>query len=507
MEKQKNEKNEKFQSLIILIASLTLGIIFNYFFVDQPVGISFFLYTLLILTILIILSKTLGKNLNKKDLILSIPLIFFSAMVFVRSSTLLIFLNIVTSLFILLLIAKTSFQKPLKKFLASDYVKTIFLPFKFILPLGQTISKLFSSSTSKKNNLPQIIRGILITIPILAIFLLLFSSADLIFEKYISEIINIHITPETIARILVILVVTLIFTGAYSYIFTKEKEEQNKISKEISLGHIELSILLSSINILFLIFIIIQLTYLFGGEQNISSQGFTYSQYARRGFFELIAVAVISFLLIFFTDKYKEKNQTEHKKIFKYLSSILIIQVMIIMYSAIVRLSLYEQAYGLTTLRMYSHAFIFLLVIIFCLLLYKIHKQTTEETFSLQLFISVLLFLASMNIINPDAFIANYNIKNAEAINKLDTDYICYLSDDAIPYSIKILDSQDEVNKRNFASCLYQKTLKRKRTSNWQSYNISHSKAQKLLDERKQELEKYKDYLPLQKMEITTQEE
>jgi len=500
MEKQKNDKKEKHQALLISSTSLILGIIFNYLFFDTPLGISFFIYILLILIALFSLSKILKKQLNNEVTILLIPLIFFSTMVFIRSSSLLTFLNIVASLFILLLIAKISFHKPLKKFLTNEYIKTIFLPFKFILPLGQTVSKLFSSVTYKGNKLPQIIRGILITIPILIIFILLFSSADLIFGKYLSEIITIHITQKTIAQIFIILTVTLIFMGAYSYIFTKE-QNKDKIPKQINLGHIETSILLASINVLFLLFIIIQLAYLFGGEENISSQGFTYSEYARRGFFELIAVAVISFLVLFLTDKYTEKGKNEHKKIFKTLASILIIQVIIIMYSAIVRLSLYEQAYGLTTLRLYSHAFILLLALVLGMLFYKIHKQTKEETFALELFISVLLFLFSMNILNPDAFIADYNIRNADKIKKLDTDYLCYLSDDALPSTIEILDSQDETIKADFASCIYHKTLGQENNGNWKSFNISHSKAKELLDERKLELEKYKDYLAPQTMQ------
>ncbi len=45
---------------------------------------------------------------------------------------------------------------------------------------------------------------------------------------------------------------------------------------------------------------ILQFTYLFGGTDNINVEGFTYSEYAVRGFFELVAVAVIS-LILFYT--------------------------------------------------------------------------------------------------------------------------------------------------------------------------------------------------------------
>ena len=105
---------------------------------------------------------------------------------------------------------------------------------------------------------------------------------------------------------------TLAFAGAYSYIFRKSQEttpQQN--NKSYAVGHIESSILLGSVNVLFFIFIFVQLTYLFGGESNISVQGFSYAQYARRGFFELIAVAIVSLLLLLTTEKYIAKKNTD----------------------------------------------------------------------------------------------------------------------------------------------------------------------------------------------------
>ncbi len=85
-------------------------------------------------------------------------------------------------------------------------------------------------------------------------------------------------------------------------------------SNKHSVGQIESSIILGSINFLFSIFILVQLTYLFGGESNISRQGFTYAQYARRGFFELIVVVVVSLLILLTTEKYVIKKESEHIK-------------------------------------------------------------------------------------------------------------------------------------------------------------------------------------------------
>jgi hypothetical protein len=286
--------------------------------------------------------------------------------------------------------------------------------------------------------------------------------------------------------------------GAYSYSF-REQESQTAVqrkSRSYSVGHIESSILLGSVNVLFFAFILVQLTYLFGGESNISTQGYTYAEYARRGFFELIAVAIISFLLLLTTEKYITRKETDHALGFRVLGTALVVQVMLIMASAFTRLSLYEEAYGFTALRLYSHAFIILLAVIFCLLLYKIHKDKRESAFVFRVFISIALFLAVMNLLNPDGFIARRNIERFAATGKLDLHYLVRLSDDAIPEAIEVLDMSNEDLRKSFARELYWRAQKKDSSysSEWQSLNISRMRADKILTSRIRELEPYKDY-------------
>ena len=500
MDTQNSQSNNLIKAGLISGASLVLGLLFDYFFYGKIPGIAFPLYVVLITIGLFAVATFFKKKINKEVLWLLVPLMFFSAMVFVHSGELLTLLNIVASLLLLLVIAEVSFGERVKNFLVGDYLKIFFLPFKFIRPLFQTLSDLFLPLGVKKDQkvFLQVVKGILMATPVLFVFLLLFSSADLIFQKYVSDLININIEPETFFRLILILIATLVYIGAYSYLF---REQENQItaqqnSKNHSVGHIESSILLGSVNVLFFIFILIQLTYLFGGESNISAQGFTYAEYARRGFFELIAVAIISLLLLLMTEKYVVKKETDHAIGFKVLSTALIVQVILIMTSAFTRLSLYEEAYGFTTLRLYSHAFIILLATIFCLLLYKIYKDKRENTFAFRVFISITLFLAVMNFLNPDAFIARRNIERFAATGKLDIYYLSRLSSDAIPDTIKILNISNEDLRKGFARELYLRAHNgdSRYFSKWQSLNISRIRANNILNSKIRELEPYKDY-------------
>ena len=500
MDTQNSKSNSPVKAGVITGASLSFGLLFDYFFYGKFPGIAFPLYIILVVMGLFAIAHFFKKQINKEVFWLLVPLIFFSAMVFVRSSYLLTFLNVVASLLLLLVIAEVSFGEKVKNFLVGDYIKIFFLPFKFIRPLFQTLSNLFLLRGVNKDQkvLSQVARGILMAIPVLFIFLLLFSSADLIFQKYVSDLIIIDIEPETIFRTMLVLIATLVYIGAYSYSF-REKENQiaaQQNGKSHSVGHIESSILLGSVNVLFFIFMLVQLNYLFAGENNVSAQGFTYAEYARRGFFELIAVAIVSLLLLLSTEKYIVKKETDHALGFKILSTALVVQVILIMASAFTRLSLYEEAYGFTTLRLYSHAFIILLAVVFCLLLYKIYKDGRENIFAFRVFISITLFLAVINFLNPDKFIARRNIERFAATEKLDIYYLSRLSSDAMPETIKILNISNDDLRKGFARELYLRAHNSDSIyfSKWQSLNISRMRADKVLNSKMHELEPYKDY-------------
>jgi hypothetical protein len=500
MDSQNTQVNTLAKTRIIAGISLVLGILFDYFFYDKIPGVSFPLYVILIIAGLFIITKLDKKKINKEVFFLLVLLIFFSTMVFIRSSALLTFLNIITVLIFLLIITQISFGNRIKNFAFIDYVKIFFLPFKFIPSSFQTLSNLFSQQEIKEDRkvFSQIIQGILMAAPVLFIFLLLFSSADLVFQKIVSNFFNIDNTLEAFLRFILILIVTLIFVGAYAYSFRDKANYNTKQqnSKNYTIGKIESSILLGSVNVLFLAFILVQFTYLFGGKSNISAQGFTYAEYARRGFFELIAVAIISLFLLLVIERYVIKEKTDHVLGFKILSTFLVIQVILIMVSSFIRLSLYEQAYGFTSLRLFSHAFIILLAMIYCILLYKIHKDRQENTFALRALSAIILFIVVMNFLNPDAFIARRNIERFEVSGKLDISYLGSLSEDAVPVIIELLNVSNEEIRKSVAHELYWNTQNNNspQFSQWQSFNLVRMRADKILNSKIQELEPYKDY-------------
>ena len=102
---------------------------------------------------------------------------------------------------------------------------------------------------------------------------------------------------------------------------------------------------------------VIQFQYFFGGQTNIGVQGYTYAEYARRGFGELVAVAFFSLLLFLGLSAIVKRQNPAQRWVFSGLGLGMVALVGVMLVSAFQRLLLYEAAYGFSRLRMYTHVF------------------------------------------------------------------------------------------------------------------------------------------------------
>ena len=283
------------------------------------------------------------------------------------------------------------------------------------------------------------IRGVLLAIPVLLIFTALFSSADLVFAKRISDLaanLKLENLPEYIFRGVLILLIGYFFSGVILYA-AKRSSSLNLIGKEkpvISpfLGFMETSIILGGVIALFSAFVLIQVEYFFFGQTNITLQGFTYSEYARRGFGELVAVAVFCIALIKGLSEVSRIDSPMKRKVFTGFTASLVALVLVILVSAFQRLYLYEAAYGFSRSRAYAHVFIIWLGILLVSLVIMeiIHRQ---RAFANIVLLFIIGFAVSLNLLNVDKFIASNNINRAVQGEQLDTSYLSTLSSDAIP--------------------------------------------------------------------------
>jgi hypothetical protein len=470
--------------LLLTALAAGLGIVFDFLFFEKLPGISFPLYIILTLAALVTVAHYEKLKLPKTALYLIPLLLFFSFMVFVRAGDFLIFINVVVTLFLLALFVQLTLKPNLRLYEFTDYsIRLMRLPLRVIAKADEVIRAAVPGRAffAQHQAVPQVVRGILIAIPVLVLFIVLFSSADLVFREYVDNIFNFNISDELFGQTILFLMVAVTFAGVFGLLGRREIADENvgqTPTKQYKFGSIEMSILFGSLNALFLLFISIQLTYLFGGVGNVIGGEFTFAEYARKGFFELIAVAGLTLLLIFVAERLLLRDRQMHDFRFKLLSGMLIVQVFIIMASAFKRLRLYESAYGFTSARLLSYIFLAWLAVVFALLLYKIFADRREHFFAFSVFVSVMAFLVFINCFNIDGTVARNNIARYEAKGKIDLQYLGSLSSDATTEVVTLLDAKNPKVRYTLASALYprQQAL-RQDDRPWQSANLTRKAA------------------------------
>ena len=405
------------------------------------------------------------------------------------------FFNILGTILPSFVIVGTFVGKSIKVYLPWDYLKVFSLPFRFIGPFFVTLGEIFALRRIRGEHsvTKEIIRGILMAIVAVALFAWLFSFADEAFERILSGIFAFELDEELAPRLFLGTVVTAFFIGAFGFMFRKlhPTPAPSPSAMPRNLGDIETMILLGSINVLFLIFILLQLANLFGGEAHLLSAGLTYAEYARKGFFELILVAVLSYLIISFAEKQIIKKEERHLPSFKVLSGLLVVQVILILVSAFTRLSLYEDAYGFTTTRLYSHALMVWIALVLVLLSHHIWTNGERAVFSFRTFCSIVLLLVVMNLLNPDVFIAKKNLERYAKAGAIDAHYLASLSDDALPYTIHLLDDPSVETRNVFSTSLFyhydgwDDPTEKMGEHSWQSVRLNRGRAEQLLLPRK----------------------
>ncbi len=470
---------------ILAVGSILLGLIFDYLFFEKLFGISVFIFEAAAITLALLFGRHLKQSLRPVFWLLCLAL-FFVVMVAIRANPLLAFLNIVASMGLLLLTTQEILKKPIVNFRISDYVTTILItPFKILRRFLQAV--FFLARPSEKSStvvFKRVIIGIVMALPFLIIFGALFASADLAFKQLVDSIFRFQVSDELFGHIILIGGVSVISLGVFAYIFnipssalSSETSQNSKLEKDFINRNIEVKVFLWMIGGLFAIFLVFQLAYLFGGVINISEGNFTYAEYARKGFWELLTVAFFTLIILLILDKYTQAKNSRFSW-FTVPSLVLIIEIFVIIISAFKRLMLYQDAYGLTTLRLYVSGFIMFLGVVFILLAIKLWREKEDNFFAFGALLSVITFLVVFNILNPDAFIAKKNIDRFNTGGGLDANYLATMSADAIPSTVGVYDRLNDEDKGIVEQHLTtKKTELSEQQSHWQSYNVSRQKA------------------------------
>lgn len=437
----------------ILVVALALGWSAYLLFYDKNLGISLLLFVLLLLLALFGLGWWEDVRAKTHNLWLLLPLLFFASMAFIRANPFVTGLNVLGTLAILSYVVF---------FYGNGRVSSLGLVDIFWLParvgghsLSQTKPLLDEAVDMERvrehgrKNLFPVLRGLVLAVPVLLVFTALLTSADLIFADHVQNVLQLDFLPDVIEgiwRVCLIGVLAWVVAGGLAYAQNRQTSDDDQslldkawtaIPRHISLGLTETATVLVLVDLLFAAFTAVQFTYLFDGRANITLEGYTYAEYARRGFFELLAVAMLSLVMIVGLNWITRRESKQQIRLFNSLSTPLIGFVLVMLVSAFYRMGLYETTYGYTELRLYVYVFMVWLGGLLAWFLLTLWQR--PELFPVGIILTCVGFLATLNLLNPDAFIVRQNLAHYQATGKLDATYLVSLSNDAVPGLMAVL--------------------------------------------------------------------
>ena len=370
-----NSKNRKKHILVPLISAILIVII-------GMLNIDFYFKSVMFPFLMILISSTIlvkdYEEINKKAYLLIIPivLIIISNLVLKVLKGNLDGTNQLLNIVVLpLLISTYLFMLVRSDFKVS--LENMFLVFK-LFPKNLFKNLKFIKIDTKKDKNDKVINiifGTIIGVFISGLILVLLTSADDYFDKFLSSIaININVNFNLWYVIKGIIYFVILFVIGINLF--KNKEIELKESKMSRANKTVVTTMLFIVNFVFVLFLISEISKLCGNFLKVP-KGYIYSSYAREGFFQLLFVTIINFGIILYLI-YKTNLVKEDKKV-KYLVLSLIAFSIFLIFNSYYRMFLYIGRFGFTNLRLQVILFLFMEIILFGFIIKKIIRGAKKD--------------------------------------------------------------------------------------------------------------------------------
>lgn len=407
----------------IFLGSLLISIWIVVLFWGKSIGLSMLLLIAPFIYFLISLLEKRNKIEYKAAKILIIPIVLLASTYFIFDNSFFNKLNLIVipGLIVLMLIKLMEKNLNIDKFFLR-LVELIIDPLTYIeVTMNDLKDSIFSSFNLKRNEEKEsnIGRAILLTIPLVIVIIALLASADDIFGNIFVEGFNsifemfgkVELTT-IVLKLALIAVLFIYFSSFFNHIIFEYQPKDEKFA-ELEVKDITTTkMILSVLNVIYVLFCFIQIRSLFMGKGDVSN----YSQYARKGFFQLMLVSFINLVVILVAKKC-EKN-----KYINVMCLIMIACTFIILLSSGYRMFLYEGAYGYTRLRLLVYvALLTEAILLIPTIAYVVDKKINLPKVYLTI---VIIMYVGINLANIDNIITKSNVDRYFEIGVFDVDYL-----------------------------------------------------------------------------------
>jgi hypothetical protein len=282
------------------------------------------------------------------------------------------------------------------------------------------------------------LRSVGLSALLLLVFGLLFSSADEVFSRVLTALTPDVSLDEFPARIAVFGMAALCVLAAGYLLAAAPRFDAIVGETRRRPARIEWVLPLGSLVTMVGVFVTVQIGAWLGGDTYVrQTAGLTYAQYARTGFAQLVAAAVLTLVVIAGAIRWVPRQQRADRLLRNGLLGALCMCTLVVLASAAHRLALYDANYGLTQLRFCVMAAIGWIGAVFLLVL---AAGVTPSHYWLPhaILASMVVALLGVTLANPDARVADSLVKRYADTGRIDTAYLATLSADAVPALLRL---------------------------------------------------------------------
>lgn len=318
----------------------------------------------------------------------------------------------------------------------------------------------------------RVLVGLVIAVPVVVVFGALLAGGDPAFAAAISVI----DLPNVVSHLLLWGWFSWIVAGYLRGSLVRPVGSDRGLPVPPQFGAIEVRTLLVAVALLFALFVAVQVRTLFGGVGYVTSvSGLTFAEYARQGFFQLVAVGALTLALLLGIDWGGGLVRGAHAIAWGILALLGLILV-----SAGYRMALYVSFYGLSPIRLYATMAIGWIAVASAWLGATVLRGRRDH-FVAGALAAAVIWLAAVDLGNPEALVVRVNVARAVAGAPFDAAYLTGLSADAVPALVAALPTLPAVARCDVLAGLDRTRWRRPDGGDWRTWNLSERRAGRLV--------------------------
>lgn len=264
---------------------------------------------------------------------------------------------------------------------------------EFVGTIFQKTQSNDNDKSNKKHNYINVLIGLAVTIPFLAIIISLLSEADKNFSNVIEDTLGrvldmFVVNTYTFENFMYFIFMSIVFVLVTTKMFWAKDDEHTEL-KKFNINVVTINTFLICLNVVYILFLLLQTKYVITDGPLTLPHGFQYSEYAKDGFYPTFDVTIINFFIFLFLVGFSEIDFKN--KMFRTNFFVLFISNTLLIVNALSRMYIYIVEYGFTTQRQMATFGLLLELILMVLLLLMVTKNINFYKYAVIAIVSVFV--------------------------------------------------------------------------------------------------------------------